>query len=140
MTSEVIVEGAARYYRHSDAFWRDLIARQPQSGQGVRKFCQSNGVAPGTFHKRRAMLLAEGTPLVQPVPVTTADATFLPIASDPAIETNSLSVAHRPLPAKGNVRDDSVIVTSGGMRVEMTGAHADRIVRHLLNRMNGFTC
>ena len=67
------------------------------------------------------------------------DAMFIAIAQDPTPIAHE-RVESTPLtPSRGHVRD-SIIVTSGGMRVEMTGAHADRIVRHLLSRMNGFTC
>jgi transposase-like protein len=47
---------AQRYNRHGEAFWRELIARQAQSSQGIRKFCQANGLATSTFHKWRAKL------------------------------------------------------------------------------------
>lgn len=59
MAQETNDSSEQRYYRHGEAFWRELIARQAQSNQGVRKFCQANGVATGTFHKWRARL-AEG--------------------------------------------------------------------------------
>jgi len=132
-------EGSAkRYYRHGETFWRDLIARQVQSGQGVRKFCHANGVASGTFHKWRATL-SKCTAVAVHAPVTTPDATFIAIGHEGDGESRLQPELPRPLSSKGNSRD-SVIVTSGGMRVEMTGAHADRIVRHLLSRMNGFTC
>jgi hypothetical protein len=133
-----IEEGTRRYYRHGKAFWRDLIARQPHSGQGVRKFCQANGVAPSTFHKQRAMLGKEKS-LAEPILVTTPDAMFIAIAHESEGATRLPPELSHSMASKGGARD-SVVVTSGGMRVEMTGAHADRIVRHLLNRMNGFTC
>jgi hypothetical protein len=34
----------------------------------------------------------------------------------------------------------SVVIGSGGMRIELTGAHADRVVRQLLGRLGGFAC
>ncbi len=127
-----------RYYRHGEAFWRELIARQPHSGQGVRKFCQANGVATGTFHKWRATL-GKGAAVAIQASVTTPDATFIAIAHEgDGAASMPLESSHSSSP-RGGTRD-SVIVTSGGMRVEMIGAHADRIVRHLLSRMNGFTC
>jgi hypothetical protein len=137
MTQELKVDGTKRYYRHGEAFWRDLIARQVQSGQGVRKFCQANGVAPSTFHKQRATLGKAA--VAMPAPVATPDAMFIAIAQDSDSATRLPPEPARLPSSRGGTRD-SVIVTSGGMRVEMTGAHADRIVRHLLNRMNGFTC
>ncbi len=138
MTREIVEESVKRYYRHGEVFWRDLIARQPHSGLGVRKFCQANGVAPSTFHKQRA-LLGKAQPVAAPVPVTTPDAMFIAIAHEGDGITSLPPEPLRSPASKGSARD-SVIVTSGGIRVEMTGAHADRIVRHLLNRLNGFTC
>ena|GEM_PF-2539347 len=138
MTRGLMEDSAKRYYRHGEAFWRDLIARQARSGQGVRKFCQTNGVASGTFHKWRATLAASAVVAAQ-APVTTPDAMFIAIAHSSEGMANLPPEPSRTPSSRGGTRD-SVIVTSGGMRVEMTGAHADRIVRHLLSRMNGFTC
>ena len=138
MTRGLMEDSAKRYYRHGEAFWRDLIARQAQSGQGVRKFCQANGVATGTFHKWRATL-GKSVALAVQAPVTTPDAMFIAIAHSSEGMANLPPEPSRTPSSRGGTRD-SVIVTSGGMRVEMTGAHADRIVRHLLSRMNGFTC
>jgi hypothetical protein len=138
MSSKIIGDGELRYYRHGETFWRDLIARQQQSGQGVRKFCLANGVAPGTFHKWRAVLRAIPTATEQ-VAISTPDAMFIPILHKVEQTTDALPEPARASVSKGTSRD-SVIVTSGGMRVEMTGAYADRIVRHLLGRLNGYAC
>jgi transposase-like protein len=138
MTRGAKEDGSKRYYRHGESFWRDLIARQPLSGQGVRKFCQANGVASGTFHKWRATL-GKGSAVIVPAPVATPDAMFIALAHESDGATSLPPEPSRAPSSRGGTRD-SVIVTSGGMRVEMTGAHADRIVRHLLSRMNGFTC
>jgi hypothetical protein len=42
-------------------------------------------------------------------------------------------------PTKSAARD-SVVISSGGMRIELTGVHADRVVRQLLGRLGGFSC
>lgn len=138
MTRPILEDGTKRYYRHGEAFWRELIERQARSGQGVRKFCQANGVATGTFDKWRATL-AKRTDSGARGAVTTPDAMFIAIAQGSDAKSNPPS---EPLcsPPPRNAARDSIIVTSGGMRVEMTGAYADRIVRLLLSRMNGFTC
>jgi transposase-like protein len=129
---------AQRYYRYGEAFWRELIARQAQSSQGIRNFCQANGLATSTFHKWRAKL-AERAEVASTEHRSVPDAMFIAVAHDPTPIAQERAEP-TPLPqSRGNVRD-SIIVTSGGMRVEMTGAYADRIVRHLLSRMNGFTC
>lgn len=138
MSSDAVGDEELRYYRHGEMFWRDLIARQPESGQGVRKFCLANGVAPSTFHKWRAALRPTMTAAGR-APISTPDAMFIPI-----LHEADRAVDPPPEPPRGSssraTARDSVIVTSGGMRVEMTGAYADRIVRHLLGRMNGFSC
>ena len=131
-----------RYYRHGEPFWRELIARQEQSGMGVRKFCSANGVAPSTFQKRRAMLREDsaGGALAS---LSTPEAMFIAVA-EVRDDASRASRTRRPLlpqaPAPRTSTADSVVVTSGGMRIEMTGAHADRIVRHLLGRMSGVGC
>ncbi|WP_297831448.1 hypothetical protein [Pseudomonas sp.] len=76
MRKQLVQHGAVRYYRHGDDFWLDLITRWKASGVGVRKFCEQNGVATSTFHKRRADLAKcevaiDITPL-QPHPLVTA--------------------------------------------------------------------
>lgn len=125
MARQLIHHGTVRYYRHGDEFWLDLIARWKVSGIGVRKFCEQNGVATCTFHKRRADLeKCASIPVV--ANVMRPDACFIPVLPD-------------AMPAKPASRD-SVIISSGGMRIELTGAHADRVVRQLLGRLGGFSC
>lgn len=132
----------ARYYRHGEAFWRELIARQEHSGMGVRKFCVANGVAPSTFHKWRATLceLDAGSEVAS---VFTPEAMFIAVSETRGDLSGELRSARRSLRQAVASRvsaADSVVITSGGMRIEMSGAHADRIVRHLLGRMTGAGC
>lgn len=138
MKDGAVRDDGVRSQRHDEAFWRDIIERQRHAGKGVRKFCLANGVAPSTFHKWRARL-GERPTVAAPTPVSTPDAMFMPILTnrDDAIEP--VPEAARTQAPKNTPRD-MIIVTSGGMRVEMTGAYADRIVRHLLSRLNGFSC
>ena len=106
---------------------------------GVRRFCIANGVAPSTFHKRRAMLRQDnaGNAFAS---LSTPEAMFIAVA-EVRDDISPASRSGRPLPpAPRTSTADSVVVTSGGMRIEMTGAHADRIVRHLLGRMTGVGC
>ena len=138
MAEQFNADSAARYYRHGEEFWQDLIARQAQSGLEMRRFCTDNGVASSTFHKWRK-ILANRNVHNKPTPVSTPDAMFIPITAD---SHSGISPASEPAPystPKASSRD-CVIVSSGGVRIELTGAHADRIVRHLLGRMNGLTC
>lgn len=141
MGDEIDESVAARYYRHGEPFWRELIARQEQSGMGVRKFYTANGVALSTFHKRRAMLREDnaGSALAS---LSTPEAMYIAVA-EVRDEMSCVSRSRRSppqAPAPRTSTADSAVVTSGGMRIEMTGAHADRIVRHLLGRMTGVGC
>jgi transposase len=36
-----------------EAFWRDAIGRQAQSGLSVREFCRRHGLSESSFHERR---------------------------------------------------------------------------------------
>jgi transposase-like protein len=78
MSAQLIEYGEVRYYRHGEAFRRDLVAREEKLGQGVRKFCKANGVASSTFHKWRSALAARRE-VVQNAPVMTPDAAFIPL-------------------------------------------------------------
>jgi hypothetical protein len=140
MGKQLVQHGAVRYYRHGNEFWLDLIARWKASGIGVRKFCEQNGVATSTFHKRRADLAKCAATMPTVANVVTPDACFIPVLSDPMMKSAAPGVP--PVvaaPAKSAARD-SVVISSGGMRIELTGAHADRVVRQLLGRLGGFSC
>ena len=138
MTEQSNANGAVRYYRHGEEFWRDLIARQAQSGSEVRKFCIANGVASSTFHKWRK-LLADRKVHSAPAAVSTPDAMFIPITAG-CDAVNVAAPKPAPYSSPRTSSRDCVIVNSGGVRIELTGVHADQIVRHLLGRMNGLTC
>jgi hypothetical protein len=116
MTRWLMQDSAKRYYRHGEAFWRDLIARQAPSGQGVRKFCQANGVPTGTFHKWRATLAASAVVAAQTL-VTTPDPMFIAIAHESEGIASLPSEPSRTPSSRSGTRD-SVIVTSGGTRAK----------------------
>ena len=144
MMADLIAATAKPNSRHGEAFWRDMIIQQSQSAQGIREFCHANGLAPSTFHKWRLKL--SGAPDLkvaakQPAPVSTAHTVFIPILqpADRAVGAQTTPAPIRDSVAKGAARE-SITVITGGLRVEMTGSYAERIVRHLLGRMNGFTC
>jgi hypothetical protein len=140
MAKQLVQHGAVRYYRHDDEFWLDLITRWKTSGIGVRRFCEQNGVATSTFHKRRAELAKCATTTPLTANVMTPDACFIPVLPDSVMESAELVAPPvAAAPAKSTARD-SVVISSGGMRIELTGAHADRIVRQLLGRLGGFSC
>jgi len=127
---------SGRYFRHGEEFWQDTIARQKASGLGIRKFCTANGLSHGTFHKWQKRFTEQTDPNGA-APIVTPDALFIPVTGKetPTIAAQlTESVAGRPSSR------DAVTLTCGGVRVELTGVHADRIVRHLLGRLGGFAC
>jgi transposase-like protein len=139
MSAALIEYGELRYYRHGEAFWHDLISRQEKSGQGVRKFCQANGVASSTFHKWRAALAARGK-AAENAAVMTPDAAFIPILHEQDMPADTKQAAASQPPIVKGLARDSVVLTIAGMRVELNGAHADRVVRHLLGRLGSAKC
>jgi hypothetical protein len=139
MARQLIHHGAVRYYRHDEQFWRELIGRWQESGIGVRKFCEQNGVAASTFHKRRAEL-AKREVVAPSANVMTPDACFIAVLPDMAAAAPEQMAAAPLAPTAKQQTRDSVVISSGGMRIELTGAHADRVVRQLLGRLGGFTC
>lgn len=137
MARKLIHGGAIRYARRSDEFWADLIAAWEASGIGVRKFCEQNGVAPSTFHKRRQALAAMTEPHAAPSLIT-PETSFIAVHGDAA---EGERPERAPTPAvKAQGMRDSVVIHRGGMRIELSGVHADRVVRHLLSRLNGASC
>jgi hypothetical protein len=70
------------YYGYGEAFWSELITRQAQSSQGIRKFCQANGLATSTFHKWRVKLV-ERAEVASTEHRPVLDAMFIAVAQDP---------------------------------------------------------
>lgn len=101
MGKQLVQHGAVRYYRHGDEFWLDLITRWKASGIGVRKFCEQNGVATSTFHKRRADLAKCGVTVPTAASVMTPDACFIPVLPDSMMECTA-PVAPRSLRRQAN--------------------------------------
>lgn len=56
--------------RPREQFWRDLIARQPRSGQSVAAFCRTHGVSqPSFFSWRRRLRLHRAPSAFVPVQI-----------------------------------------------------------------------
>jgi transposase-like protein len=105
----------------------------------VRKFCQANGVASSTFHKWRSALAARGEAAGNAA-VMTPDAAFIPILHEQDLPADAKQAAASQPPIVKGLARDSVVLTIAGMRVELNGAHADRVVRHLLGRLGSAKC
>ncbi|WP_249221408.1 hypothetical protein [Cupriavidus sp. KK10] len=71
-----------RYYRHDQAFWREMVAQWNNSGLGIRAFCRQHGLAvstSGLWRKR----VDHDQPAVMPLTVT-ADTAFIAAATGTA--------------------------------------------------------
>ncbi|KJK17980.1 hypothetical protein UB46_34425 [Burkholderiaceae bacterium 16] len=124
----------ARYDRHDEAFWRDLLAQWRNSGGSIRAFCRQHGLAVSTFGLWRKRLNHERQSPVAPPMAMTADTAF--IAAATVAVPNVLPTSDSALSRSR----DQVVVTLGGARIEMAGVHAERIVRFVLGQLGGGRC
>ncbi|KDP87766.1 hypothetical protein CF70_034535 [Cupriavidus sp. SK-3] len=124
----------ARYDRHDEAFWRDLLAQWRNSGGNIRAFCRQHGLAVSTFGLWRKRLSQEQPLPVAPPMAVTADTAF--IAATTVAVPNVLPTSDSALSRSR----DQVVVTLGGARIEMAGVHAERIVRFVLGQLGGGRC
>jgi len=104
----------ARYYRHDEAFWRDLLAQWRHSGGSIRAFCRQHGVAVSTVGLWRKRLNHEPQLQVAPPLALTADTAF--IAAATVAVPNVLPVSD-PAPSKSR---DQVVVTLGGAPIAIS--------------------
>lgn len=70
----------ARYNRHDEAFWRDMLAQWGRSGGSIRVFCRQHGLAVSTLGLGRKRLNHELPPVTPPMAVT-ADTAFIAAAT-----------------------------------------------------------
>ncbi len=122
----------ARYDRHDEAFWREMLAQWGHSGGSIRAFCRQHGLAASTFGLWRKRLNHE--PPVTPPMAVTPDTAFIAAATT---ALPNVLPASDPAPSKSR---DQVVVTLGGARIEMAGVHAERIVRFVLGQLGGGRC
>jgi hypothetical protein len=122
----------ARYYRHDEAFWREMLAQWQDSGLSIRGFCRQQGLAVSTFGLWRKRVERE-QPAVAPLTVT-ADTAFIAAGTS---ETPAAMPVSDTAPPKLR---DQVVVALAGVRIELTGTHAERIVRFVLGQLGGGRC
>ncbi|WP_181184355.1 MULTISPECIES: IS66 family insertion sequence element accessory protein TnpA [Cupriavidus] len=67
-------EGAT-YYRHDEAFWRELLTQWHNSGLSIRAFCRQQGLAVSTYGLWRKRMERE-QPVAVPLTVT-AETAFI---------------------------------------------------------------
>ena len=134
-TEETTGPGARRS-RQGEAFWREMVMAWKRSGLGARRFCREQGLAVSTFGLWRKKLAGETTARTSPLAVT-PDATFVVARADgepgPVVTQPSTT-------ADASSSRDRVTLSLAGVRIELTGAHAERIVRFVLGQLGGARC
>lgn len=132
-----VVRTGARRPRQGEAFWREMVAAWKMSGVGTRRFCREQGLAVSTFGLWRKKFTGE-TPATSPLAVT-ADAAFViaRLEGEPAATPSS---ACADTPSSSSSTRDRVTLSIAGVRIEMSGVHAERIVRVVLGQLGGARC
>ncbi|TDN58747.1 hypothetical protein [Paraburkholderia sp. BL10I2N1] len=134
-SGETAVPTGARRPRQGEAFWREMVVAWTASGLGTRRFCRERGLALSTFSLWRKKLSGEARAEVRPLELT-PDAAF--IVSHPDT-TPAIQAPPPALDASSSSRD-RVTLSLAGVRVELTGVHAERIVRFVLGQLGGARC
>jgi hypothetical protein len=131
------VRTRARRPRQGEAFWREMVAAWKMSGVGTRRFCREQGLAVSTFGLWRKKFAGE-TAAMSPLAVT-ADAAFViaRLEGEPAATPSSASA---DTPSSSSSTRDRVTLSIAGVRIEMSGVHAERIVRFVLGQLGGARC
>ena len=123
--------------RQGEAFWGEMVATWKASGVGARRFCREQGLAVSTFSLWRKKLASPVREIKQPLAVT-ADAAFIVSNVDGELAPSRPSVATQAadvLPSR-----DGVTLSLAGVRIELSGVHAKRIVRFVLGQLGGGRC
>jgi hypothetical protein len=114
-----------------------MVTTWKASGIGARQFCREQGLAVSTFSLWRNKLFGsvkENKPLL----AVTADAPF--VASNLNGESVPQVPAVAPLAADAPASRDRVTLSLAGVRIELSGVHAERVVRFVLGQLGGGRC
>jgi hypothetical protein len=134
-TGETAVPTGVRRPRQSEAFWQEMVMAWTASGLGARQFCHEQGLAVSTFGLWRKKLSGKARAEAHPLAVT-PDAAFIVSHPDAAPGTPMPPPAmDAPTSSRDRVR-----LSLAGVRIELTGAHAERIVRFVLGQLGGARC
>ncbi|MBV8627269.1 MAG: hypothetical protein JO371_05265 [Paraburkholderia sp.] len=134
-TAGAAVSTGVRRPRQGEAFWRDMVIAWKASGLGARRFCHEHGLAVSTFGLWRKKLSVEARAAAHPLAVTPG-AAFIVSRPDAASDTPTPPLA---MDAPSSSRD-RVTLSLAGVRIELTGAHAECIVRFVLGQLGGARC
>ncbi|KAE8756946.1 hypothetical protein FSO04_26245 [Paraburkholderia madseniana] len=123
--------------RQGEAFWGEMLTTWKASGIGARRFCREQGLAVSTFSLWRKKLSGSVKEIKPPLAVT-ADAAFIASNLDcelaPQVPAVALPAADAP------ASRDRVTLSLAGVRIELSGVHAERIVRFVLGQLGGDRC
>jgi hypothetical protein len=125
-----------RHARRGEAFWREIFAQWEASGLGVRAFCQQRGIAISTFGLWRAKLSRKARGGAAVPSAITADVMFIEAQADKP----SLGASAPSSDTAARTSHDCVALTLAGVHIELSGAHAERIVRFVLDQLGGAQC
>ena len=123
--------------RQGEAFWGEMVTTWKASGIGARRFCREQGLAVSTFSLWRKKLSSPVREIKQPLAVT-ADAAFIVSNLD-----GELASSRPPVATPGadvSPSRDGVTLSLAGVRIELSGVHAERIVRFVLGQLGGGRC
>ncbi|CAE6722885.1 IS66 family insertion sequence element accessory protein TnpA [Paraburkholderia nemoris] len=140
MEDEIIKAATAmgtRRPRQGEAFWGEMVTTWKASGVGARRFCREQGLAVSTFSLWRKKLSTHIKEIKQPLAVT-ADAAFIVSNLDGELAPSRQPVATQA--ADVSPSRDGVTLSLAGVRIELSGVHAERIVRFVLGQLGGGRC
>ncbi|AMM18540.1 hypothetical protein AX768_30335 (plasmid) [Burkholderia sp. PAMC 28687] len=123
--------------RQGEEFWGEMVTTWKASGIGARRFCREQGLAVSTFSLWRKKLsgsVKENKPLL----AVTADAAFIASNLDGELAPRGSSVATPA--ADASTSRDRVTLSLAGVRIELSGVHAERILRFVLGQLGGGRC
>jgi hypothetical protein len=123
--------------RQGEAFWGEMVTTWKASGVGARRFCREQGLAVSTFSLWRKKLSTHIKEIKQPLAVT-ADAAFIVSNLDGELAPSRQPVATQA--ADVSPSRDGVTLSLAGVRIELSGVHAERIVRFVLGQLGGGRC
>ena len=127
----------ARRPRQGEAFWGEMVTAWKAGGIGARRFCREQGLAVSTFSLWRRKLSSPVKETRKPLAVT-ADAAFIVSDPDAGLAPRGASVATPA--ADASPSRDRVTLSLAGVRIELSGVHAERIVRFVLGQLGGGRC
>lgn len=131
---------AERFVRRGEAFWREVFTQWEASGIGVRAFCQQRGIAVSTFGLWRSKLSRRARGGEAASATTTADAAvFIAAQADDALVAMTAAPV-RPGSVSAQAAHDGVTLVLAGVHIELSGAHAERIVDFVLGQLGGGRC